>query len=260
MAAYEDALVQPLFVPWGQHLLERVGVQEGESLLDVACGPGTVALLAAARVGDLGSATGCDLSEEMLAIARAKSAKERVSIDYRHCPAESLPFEDDVFDVAVCQQGLQFFSDRVGALREIRRTVRGGGRVGISVWSEIEACEPFAALETAIAEVLGAAAATGFRNGPWGFADAQTFESVLRDAGYSNADVTRDEITVVFGGGVEQLIRSLAAAPVGDDIRQLDHAGRSAFHEVVRSTTADLIGTDGAIRGSTATNTAIATV
>ena len=46
MAAYEDALVRPLFVPWAEHLLETVGVHAGDSVLDVACGPGTVAQLA----------------------------------------------------------------------------------------------------------------------------------------------------------------------------------------------------------------------
>ena len=47
MAAYENALVGPLFTPWGAHLLDRVGVHGGESVLDVAFGPGTVAQLAA---------------------------------------------------------------------------------------------------------------------------------------------------------------------------------------------------------------------
>jgi SAM-dependent methyltransferase len=74
MAAYENELVGPMFVPWGEHLLDRVGVHEGESLLDVACGPGTVARLAADRVGHSGSVVGCDQSGEMLSIARAKGA------------------------------------------------------------------------------------------------------------------------------------------------------------------------------------------
>ena len=165
MAAYENALVEPLFVPWGEHLLDRVGVHEGESVLDVARGPGTVARLAGGRVGRSGSVVGCDLSEEMLSIARAKGEVGGVSIEYRQCTAEALNVDDDSFDVAVCQQGLQFFGDQVGALRELRRALRDGGRAGVSVWCEIEACEPFAALAAGIAEVLGSDAADGYRNG-----------------------------------------------------------------------------------------------
>ena len=109
MAAYEDTLVGPLFVPWGEHLLSAVGVDVGDAVLDVACGPGTVALLAAARAGRTGSVVGCDLSDEMLSIARAKGEAGGAVIDYRQCSAESLSVENDAFDVAVCQQGFQFF-------------------------------------------------------------------------------------------------------------------------------------------------------
>lgn len=83
MAAYESSLVGPMFVPWGEHLLDRVGVHEGESLLEVACGPGTVARLSAGRVGRSGAVVGCDLCGEMLSIARAKGEVGGASIEYR---------------------------------------------------------------------------------------------------------------------------------------------------------------------------------
>ena len=232
MVAYENTLVRSMFVPWGEHLLDRVGVHEGESLLDVACGPGTVARLAAGRVGPSGSVVGCDLSEEMLSIARAKADVGGVSIEYRQCTAEDLSVDDDSFDVAVCQQGLQFFGDKGGALRELRRALRDGGRAGVSVWSEIEACEPFAAIAAAIAEVLGPDAADGYRNGPWGFSDAQQLQDELSAAGFADIEVSRDEITVVFEDA-DHLIRTLGAAPVGAKVQALDPEGRRTLRRAV---------------------------
>lgn len=225
MTVYEDTLVAPMFVPWGEHLLDRVAVGAGESVLDVACGPGTVARLAAGRVGPSGSVVGCDLSPEMLSIARAKGAVGGVSIEYRQCPADALSVDDGAFDVAVCQQGLQFFGDRDAALRELRRALRSGGRAGVSVWCEIEACEPFAALAAAIAEVLGPEAAAGYRGGPWGLCDAEQLRDEMRTAGFADVEVVRDELNVVFKDA-EHLIRTLGAAPVGAKVRALDSDGR----------------------------------
>jgi SAM-dependent methyltransferase len=257
MAAYQNALVGPLFTPWGAHLLDRVDVHEGQSVLDVACGPGTVAQLAAGRVGRSGSVVGCDLSEEMLSIARAKGAVSDVTVEYRQCPADSLSVDDDAFDVAVCQQGLQFFADRVGALRELRRALRNAGRLGVSVWCEIDACEPFAAVAAALAEVLGSDASNGYRNGPWGLSDAQHLSDELSAAGFTDVDVRRDEITVEFED-TDHLIRTLGAAPVGAKVQALDSEGRRTLRLAVENATAGLL-TDGVIRGVTTSHTATGT-
>lgn len=257
MAAYEDALVEPLFVPWAEHLLGKVGVGAGDSVLDVACGPGTVARLAAERVGSSGSVVGCDLSEEMLSIARAKGEAAGGSVDYRQCPAEALQVENDSFDAAVCQQGLQFFGDRAGALRELHRALRDGGRVGVSVWCEIATCEPFAVLNAAIEQVLGPDAAAGYRNGPWGFADAQPLEDELRATGFTDVRVSRDEVMVAFDDP-DHLIRTLGAAPVGRQVEQLGDGDRREFRRAVEHFASPLIA-KGALRGVTTCHTATAT-
>jgi ubiquinone/menaquinone biosynthesis C-methylase UbiE len=115
-----------------------------------------VTRLAAIEVASSGRVTGVDLSPAMLAIARAKPVLPGAAeIDFRLAPAERLLAANADFDVAVCQQVLQFFSNRAAALAEIRRAVRAGGRVGIAVWAEIDQSPPFAAVEDAIREVAG---------------------------------------------------------------------------------------------------------
>jgi SAM-dependent methyltransferase len=257
MAAYEDTLVAPLFVPWGEHLLDAVGVGAGDAVLDIACGPGTLPRLAALRVGRSGLVVGCDLSDEMLSIARTKSVVDGAVIDYRQCSADSLSVKDDAFDIAVCQQGLQFFADRVRALRELRRALRSGGRVGVSVWCEIASCEPFAALETAITEVLGSDDAAGYRNGPWGLVDGELLQDEMSAAGFADVTRSRDEIDVAFGS-TDHLIRTLGAAPVGAKVQQLDPSGYQSLRSAVENATMGLA-RNGGIRGTTTAHTVIGT-
>ena len=153
----------PVFTPWGVYLLDALKLEPSERLLDVA----TVARLASARVGPEGYVLATDLSPAMLAIAETKPAVEDgSSIEYRLSPAMPLQAEGDSFDVACCQQGLQFFPDRRGALIEMHRTLRPGGRLGLAIWSDIEVCPPFAAVRDAIAEVLGRDAADRYAKGP----------------------------------------------------------------------------------------------
>src|SRR4051812_37036266 len=84
---YERYLVPAITSVWANNLLDRVGLQRGESVLDIACGTGVVVRLAEGR-GHLGRLVGIDLNTAMLAIARAKSA----SIEWIEGSALELPF------------------------------------------------------------------------------------------------------------------------------------------------------------------------
>ena len=141
MNVYAEVMVPRMFEPWARVLLGELAVEAGEAVIDVACGPGTVSRLAAAQSGPTGRVTGCDLSPAMLAIAKSREpAADGAPIDYVEAPADRLPVADESFAVATCQQGLQFFPDRLAALAEMRRALRPGGQVGIAVWKRIAEC------------------------------------------------------------------------------------------------------------------------
>jgi SAM-dependent methyltransferase len=135
---YDRELVPVLFGPWAEDLVERARLQSGERVLDLACGSGAVALLAARCVGSGGRVCGLDRNPEMLGCATARSREAHLAIDWRLGSAESLPFDDASFDVVLCQQGFQFFADRGSAVREVARVLRPGGRVLATVWNEME--------------------------------------------------------------------------------------------------------------------------
>src|SRR5690606_14801410 len=128
---YEQLLVGPLFRPWADLTLDEIGLRPGDRVLDVACGTGTVARQARARLGQSGTVVGVDVSGPMLGVARRVAP----DIDWREGDAAALPLrEGEQFDVVICQQGLQFFADRCAPVREMYRALAPGGRVAVSTW------------------------------------------------------------------------------------------------------------------------------
>ncbi len=156
---YERLHVAALFGQWAQPVLEAAGVEDGHSVLDVACGTGVLARAARARVGSTGSVTGLDVAPGMLAVARSIEP----SVTWIEGEAGALPFDDDRFDVVVSQFGLMFFPDREGAIREMLRCLRPGGSVAVAVWDSLEHSEAYPISVDLLERRAGAAAADALR-------------------------------------------------------------------------------------------------
>ncbi|MGH7233070.1 MAG: class I SAM-dependent methyltransferase [Nitrospiraceae bacterium] len=152
---YESYMVPALFRPWASRLIEYAKPQRGERVLDVACGTGIAARQIAPRVGSDGTVVGLDLSRNMLAVARAMSERENASISWHEGRAESLPFPDGSFDLVLCQQALQFFTDRQAALAQMHRVLTHGGRLALSVWQGLPVHPFYQILHDVIQQRLG---------------------------------------------------------------------------------------------------------
>jgi ubiquinone/menaquinone biosynthesis C-methylase UbiE len=108
-------------------LVRLTGVQPGQRVLDVACGPGFLTR-AFARAG--ADATGLDATEAFLAFARAEAADDRLAnVTFHAGDAEQLPFDDAAFDVVTCRAAFHHFPHPERVLAEMRRVCRPGGRV-----------------------------------------------------------------------------------------------------------------------------------
>src|SRR5436853_314651 len=118
---YQKYLVPAITQKWAEDLVSRAQPCAGEHVLDIACGTGVVARLAAARMVR-GHVTGLDLNKGMLAVAHAVPS-EGAPIDWIEGSALDLPFPGESFDLVLCQLGVQFFPDRRLALREMRRVL-----------------------------------------------------------------------------------------------------------------------------------------
>ena len=150
---YQRYLVPGITSKWAEDLVRRAQLRSGEEVLDVACGTGVVAHLAAKKMGS-GRVTGLDLNAGMLAVARGVSG-EGPPVNWMQGSALYLPFPSGRFDAVLCQLGLQFFPDQPNALREMRRVVRDSGRVALSVYSPIERTPGANTFVRALDEVLG---------------------------------------------------------------------------------------------------------
>lgn len=254
MSFYDEIMVPRWFEPWARLLLDKLNPRSGQAVLDVACGPGTVTRLAAQRVGPKGSVTGCDLSPAMLELARSKKSIDvSASIQYLECPADALGFPDGVFDLVTCQQGLQFFPDRSAALAEMRRVLRPGGKLGIAVWCSIEDCPPFLALADALEKVLGTGVADAYKGGPWGLADAASLVQLANDGGFTDVEVRKYELPIVFDGGPGQLLQTLRAASVATILAELSETDRMALASALDESSRRIT-VDGVVRSHTASH------
>jgi SAM-dependent methyltransferase len=105
-------------------------ISPGETVLDLGCGAGLDAFIAAQLVGPTGRVVGIDLSPEMIAVAQAGVREAKFpQVEFQVAQVEVLPFPDASFDVALSNGVLNLIPDKAAALREIFRVLRPGGRL-----------------------------------------------------------------------------------------------------------------------------------
>jgi len=182
---YQRYLVPTIFAPWAGDLVGLGAPQPGERVLDVACGPGVVARLAARRAG-AGQVTGLDINPGMVEVAR--SLPSELPISWQEGSVVQMPFPDEGFDLVLCQQGVQFFPDRAAGLQEMRRVLAPGGRMVVAVWGPIEQSPGFAVLAAALERHVSPAAAAAARS-PFSLADTQELHDLLTGAALENVAV-----------------------------------------------------------------------
>ncbi|HZJ54373.1 MAG TPA: class I SAM-dependent methyltransferase [Myxococcaceae bacterium] len=155
-SAYETETL-PSFRPFAEEALRLAGPMAGSTLADVACGPGTLALLAA----DAGfTVDAIDFSPEMIALLE-RSARERGldGIRARVGDGQALPYPDATHGGAFSLFGLMFFPDRARGFSELRRILQPGARAVISSWQPMDRSRTLSALSTAAQQALPSGAA-----------------------------------------------------------------------------------------------------
>lgn len=185
---YERNVVTYTTGPFASILLEHANPQSGERVVDIACGTGIVARLAAPRVGETGTVVGVDVNPHMIDVGRSLPAPYGATIDWREGSALALPMADGSYDLALCQAGLQFLPDRPTALREMHRVLRPGGRVALSVWRSIEHQPAAQVIWGTIARHLNTTVEA--INPAMSLGDAGELNALLEGAGFSDVTVT----------------------------------------------------------------------
>ncbi|MDX6652165.1 MAG: demethylmenaquinone methyltransferase / 2-methoxy-6-polyprenyl,4-benzoquinol methylase [Solirubrobacterales bacterium] len=130
--AMNSAMTAGLHHRWRERTVDRVDPAPGDAALDVCCGTGDLALELAKRVGPSGSVVGCDFSEPMLELARAKASRDGIGqARFEWADALELPYDAESFDVATVGFGARNLADLDRGIAEMARVLRPGGRLGI---------------------------------------------------------------------------------------------------------------------------------
>jgi len=216
---YERVAVRYVLGPWAPSLADAARLAAGERVLDIACGTGVVTRIAAQRVGPRGRVTGVDLNAGMISVARSLPVADGAPIDWLEGSALALPLPDASVDAVLCQQGLQFFPDKALALREMRRVVRGAGRLALSVWSAVG---PYhSAVGEALARFLDESTAASFcasRKAP----GKDELERLVATAGWSEVKVSVSRLSIHVPGVERFVLEHLAGTPVAAALAAAD--------------------------------------
>ena len=183
-ADIQEAAFHPVY----EAVLERTAVGPGTRYLDVGCGSGLAAQIAAHRGAEV---SGIDAADALLEIARARTPNGK----FERGDLESLPFADKSFDVTTGFNSFQYAGNPVVALTEARRVTKPGGYIAIVTWGEAEGMEAAGAV-TALRPLLpppppGAP-------GPFALSDETALRKFAADGGLTHAEIFDVENPFVY--------------------------------------------------------------
>lgn len=178
---------QPVFAQYCRKALELAGFDGSGTVLDVACGPGTLPLLIGREADEIHA---IDFSPGMLDCFNREIARRGIAnIRTYHMDGQHLAFGDNTFDWAFSIFGLMFFPDRARGFREIVRTLKPGGRAAVTAWAPV-------ADSTAMQMMFGAMGAA-FPKKPQAdsskvltLEDPDHFRTEMQQAGFTDVAVT----------------------------------------------------------------------
>jgi ubiquinone/menaquinone biosynthesis C-methylase UbiE len=256
---FQRYIVPRITSVWGRDLVGRAGVRLGENVLDVACGTGVVAALAAAQ-SCTGRVVGLDLNADMLRVARGNADEARAQVEWCEGSALALPFGENAFDVVLCQLGLQFFPDKSLALREMARVLRPEGRLALSVFTGIERTPIAYAFANALDRHLGEDASLAKR-AEHSFSDSTILAQLAIDAGLKNVVVVPVTLTIRFPSAHDYVWSQLTATPQARLLSKMPGHERDALIQAIANglTGADSLGQSGEVSSAQECNVLTAT-
>ena len=237
-------------------LLSIAAPQPGEDVLDIGCGSGETTLALAGAVGDDGSATGVDISEPLLARARARA--EELLSEAEFIAADAATYRDDMgYDLIVSRFGVMFFADPIAAFANIHALAAPGGRLCFACWQP-PADNGWATFPlTTLASLMPAQPPSDpHAPGPFAFADPERVHGILTAAGWTDIAFHAVPFTMVIGEGDDPVTAAVdfnlrigpAARAIRDAGRDIEPAARAALAAALGDLLVDgAIGLPGAV-------------
>ena len=227
--------IEPHNYPLYEAVHVELGIGSGTRLLDVGCGPGGAASLAARRGAQI---SGLDASPGSIEVARERVPEG----DFRVGDMESLPWPDGSFDAVTYFNSLQFAGNPLAALKEARRVLGTGGKVGIAVWAAREQSQ-----QSRIMAAISALAPPQPPDapGPFALSAPGTLEWALEAAGFQVLNRGEVPIVVEHPDAETAVTASMSS---GSTARAIQYSGEERVRQTMLEALQEFRAEDGRIR------------
>jgi SAM-dependent methyltransferase len=227
----EQRLLDLTYAPIEKLLVDEVAAAGARAVLDIGCGAGATTLAVARSLGARGQATGIDISEPLIAVARARAQREGIPAHFIRADAQTHGFETASFDLVISRFGVMFFDDPVAAFVNLRGAATAAGQLRLVVFRALEENHFMTTAERAAAPSLSnLPPRRPNAPGQFAFADSARVRRILEDSGWQGIALAPADIECGFpAADLERFFTRLG--PLGQALRE---AGEPTRLQVIR--------------------------
>ena len=228
-------VLDQMFKPLEDLLVEAVVAGSGRQVLDVGCGTGSTTLAVARLLGAKGRCTGIDISEPMITAARARAEREGTPASFIRANAQNHAFEPASFDMIISRFGVMFFDDFAQAFANLKRAAKDDAELRFVAWRSPSENPFMTTAERAAAPLLpNLPARRPDAPGQFAFADQRRVHRILEESGWAGIDIRPIDVACTLPE--KELVRYLTRlGPLGLILHEVDDRTRTQVIETVRA-------------------------
>jgi ubiquinone/menaquinone biosynthesis C-methylase UbiE len=231
----EQALLDQIFKPLEDLLVEGAVAGSGRQVLDVGCGTGSTTLAVARLLGPTGRCVGIDISDPMITAARARAEQEGTPASFIRANAQDHDFKPASFDMIISRFGVMFFDDSVRAFTNLRRAAKDNAELRLIAWRSPSENPFMTTAERAAAPLLpNLPVRRPDAPGQFAFADQHRVRRILEESGWAQIDIRPIDVACTLPE--KELVRYLTRlGPLGLILHEADDRTRTQVIETVRA-------------------------